>query len=94
MLGSGAMGAVYLAERDGGRVALKILHSHLLERPGFLRRFEREATIGLEVNDPHVVRVLDYELLLPEEADPHCLLVMEYVEGRTLRVSTSTEFEG
>lgn len=62
------MGTVYLAEAEGRRVALKVLHPHLVEKRGFLRRFEREATIGLEVDDKHVVRVLDYELFLPDGA--------------------------
>jgi len=41
-LGSGGMGTVYLAERDSERVALKVVHDHLLAEPGVLKRFQRE----------------------------------------------------
>ncbi len=84
-LGVGAMGAVYLGVRsDGTRVALKVLHPHLVEEPGFFRRFEREASVGLSVDHENVVSVLDYEMLLADQT-PTCVVVMEYVEGRTLR---------
>ena len=63
-LGSGGMGKVYLAEvegkapglHDGTRVALKVIHPHLLETPGFFKRFLREAEIGR--NDPRISRLL------------------------------------
>ena len=84
-LGAGAMGTVYLGRADdGGRVALKVLHPHLVEERGFFRRFEREAALGLAVTHDNVVRVLDYEMFAVEEK-PTCVLVMEYVQGRTLR---------
>ena len=57
-LGSGGMGTVYLArvEADdapvpaGERVALKIVHPHLLGKPGFYKRFLREGRIGRKVD--------------------------------------------
>lgn len=83
-LGDGAMGTVWLAEEEGRRVAVKILHPHLAERRGFFRRFGREARAGRRVRHPNVVRTLDSDLLfLGDQAS--CILVMEYVEGRTLR---------
>lgn len=53
-LGSGGMGKVYLPEVAGKapgldvgiHVALKVIHPHLLETPGFFSRFLREAEIG------------------------------------------------
>src|SRR5262249_32795448 len=56
-LGAGGMGKVWRAEVVGkapglevGRVvALKIVHPHLLETPGFFKRFLREAEIGKAV---------------------------------------------
>ena len=84
-LGSGAMGTVYLAEgEEGERVALKVVHPHLLERRGFFRRFEREAEAGKRVDHPNVVRTHRTELQVVG-GTPYCFLVMEYVEGRTLR---------
>ncbi|MCU0728123.1 MAG: protein kinase [Planctomycetes bacterium] len=85
VLGSGAMGTVYLAEEDGGeRLALKVVHPHLLTRRGFFGRFEREAEAGRRVTHPNVVRTRGVDLLVVEGV-PWCFLVMEYVEGRTLR---------
>ena len=82
-LGRGAMGTVYLAEVEGERVALKVLHPHLVEREGFFERFQREAAAGQAVRHPNVVRTLDSDLLVLGD-DVHCCVVMEYVEGRTL----------
>ncbi|MHC4137394.1 MAG: serine/threonine-protein kinase, partial [Planctomycetota bacterium] len=85
-LGAGAMGTVYLAqdEEEDRRVALKALHPHLLERKGLFKRFQREALAGERVKHPNVVRTLDCGLQMDGET-PYCLLVMECVEGRTLR---------
>ncbi|MHC4861834.1 MAG: hypothetical protein ACYTDY_17280, partial [Planctomycetota bacterium] len=62
-LGSGGMGTVYLAApgreapgRDAERVALKVIHPHLLAKPGFFRRFLREADVGRQVRSENVVR--------------------------------------
>ncbi|MHC4164445.1 MAG: serine/threonine-protein kinase, partial [Planctomycetota bacterium] len=85
-LGTGAMGTVYLAEDEdeNHRVALKVLHPHLLERKGFFKRFQREARAGGQVDHPNVVRTLDCDFQMVE-GTPQCFLIMEYVEGRTLR---------
>jgi serine/threonine-protein kinase len=78
------MGRVYLAEKGEGRYALKVLHPSLLEVPGFHRRFLREAEIGKAVHHPNVVRTLDCNQV--SLRGTRCaFLVMEYVEGRTLR---------
>ena len=53
-LGSGGMGTVWLAEvigdesvvPRGTRVAVKVVHPHLLAQPGFFKRFMREAEVG------------------------------------------------
>jgi tetratricopeptide (TPR) repeat protein/predicted Ser/Thr protein kinase len=82
-LGAGGMGKVYLAD-NGGRVALKILHPHLLASPQAVDRFEREAEIGRRVAHANVVRTLDVGTAEVEGATHH-YLVMEYVEGRSLR---------
>jgi tetratricopeptide (TPR) repeat protein len=82
-LGSGGMGKVYAATGPDGAVALKVVHAHLLETPGFFKRFLREAQLGQSIRHENVVRTLDCD---QEFADgkPQCFLVMEYVEGQTL----------
>jgi pimeloyl-ACP methyl ester carboxylesterase len=77
-LGSGGMGAVFLAhDRDLGRpVALKVLHAR--DADGF-RRFRREAMAIARLSHPNVVQI--YELGL-DASVPY--LVMEYMAGGTL----------
>ena len=54
------MGAVYAAtHRNGNRVALKVLHTHLSADADVRARFAREGYVANAVNHPGVVRVLD-----------------------------------
>ena len=85
LLGEGAMGVVYEGfdadiER---RVAIKILHPHLVtERSGgeFLERFKREAKSAARCVHPNIVMVLEYG----QDGDmPY--IVMEFVEGASLQ---------
>ncbi|MCZ7578212.1 MAG: serine/threonine protein kinase [Dehalococcoidia bacterium] len=78
----GGMGTVYEAidSRDGGRVAVKLLHPWLAaEDTSFRDRFEREAHIAALLRSPYSVRLLDFGV-----ADGTYFLVMEYVEGTTV----------
>jgi len=92
VLGRGGMGAVYLAELEaptaglgaGARVAVKLLHPHLFVRPDSVRRLLREADIGRRVRHENVVRTLDAAQAAAGHERLH-FVVMEYVEGRTLR---------
>ena len=91
-LGAGGMGTVYLARveeaspplPEGAMVALKVIHPHLPSRPGFVRRFRREAQAGRRVRHENVVPTYDMDAV---EKNGHTtlFLAMEYVEGRTLR---------
>ncbi len=91
-LGSGGMGTVYRAEctrptagiEAGTRVALKVVHSHLMETEGFFKRFLQEAQVGREIEHPNVVRTLDCDAVA-RDGKQHHFLVMEHVEGQTLR---------
>ncbi|MEJ7714181.1 MAG: protein kinase [Thermoleophilaceae bacterium] len=78
-LGTGGMATVLLAEdeRLGRRVALKRLH--LGSGPEVGERFRREARLGASLSHPNVVGV--YDVVNHED---QVVLVMEYVEGRTL----------
>ena len=79
-LGSGGMATVFLArdERLEREVAVKRLHADSPEEVG--RRFQREAKLGASLNHPNVVAVYDIA-----GDDEGVLIVMEYVDGHTLR---------
>jgi serine/threonine-protein kinase len=62
-------------------VALKVMHPSFAEDPEFVGRFVREARSAARLSDPHVVAVFDQG----ETLDGVAYLVMEYVDGRTLR---------
>ena len=81
-LGHGGGGTVYLArhiymERN---VALKFLHPRFAKDESFNSRFLREAQITSRLKHPNIVTVHDYGVY---NDAPY--LVMEYVQGRTLR---------
>ena len=83
-LGRGGMGAVWLAERDGAdfehRVAIKVIKPGVLIE-ALVERFRRERQILAQLNHPHIARLYDGG----ETADGQPYIVMEYIEGRTLR---------
>jgi eukaryotic-like serine/threonine-protein kinase len=79
-LGSGGMASVLLCEdeRLGRQVAVKRLHA---DSPDDVeQRFKREARLGALLNHPNLVSV--YDTATDEEG---VLIVMEYVDGHTLR---------
>jgi serine/threonine protein kinase len=83
-LGAGGMGQVFLAEdvRLRRRVALKSLSGTWLESVEARQRLMREARMAAALAHPNIATL--YDVL---EDGNHLLLVMEYVEGRTLRVA-------
>jgi len=80
--GSGGMAWVYLGEDllDGRKVAVKVLYPQYTEDMAYIQRFVREAKLALGLDDPHIVRVLNYGA----DRDVH-YLVMEYIEGKDLK---------
>ena len=81
-LGAGGMGAVYKAydEKLHRVVALKLLSPEAVSHEDRRRRFLQEARAASALNHPHILTI--YEV---GEADGKPYLVMEYVEGETLR---------
>ncbi|WP_410667161.1 Stk1 family PASTA domain-containing Ser/Thr kinase [Amycolatopsis sp. cmx-4-68] len=91
-LGYGGMSEVHHGHdvRLGREVAIKILRADLARDPQFQERFRREAQNAAALNHPAIVAVYD-----TGEANtdfgPLPYIVMEYVEGRTLRDIVKTE---
>src|SRR5512143_1461241 len=82
-LGTGGMGAVYRARdtRLGRTVALKVLRPG--SDPELLRRLDREARAASALNHPNIVQIYDVGVEAGEAGEHY--VVMEYVEGETLR---------
>jgi tetratricopeptide (TPR) repeat protein/TolB-like protein/predicted Ser/Thr protein kinase len=83
-LGAGGMGQVYLAEDSQLRrtVAIKRMARRLSDDPRHRQRFLREAQTASRLNDPHIAAI--YDVL---ERRGEIFLVMELIEGKTLRQS-------
>jgi serine/threonine protein kinase len=81
-LGSGGMAEVYRAwdAKRSVHVALKMLNEDMAEDYVFLRRFAREARVLERLQHPHIVRFFGFE-----ESQRQAFLVMEYIDGVTLR---------
>jgi serine/threonine protein kinase len=85
-LARGGMATVYRAldTRLDREVAVKIMHAAFAHDPDFVQRFEREAKAVARISHPNVVAVFDTGL--DEDGGvPVVFLVMELVQGRTLR---------
>lgn len=81
-IGGGGMSNVYLAhdmilDRD---VAIKVLRYSFSDEEELHRRFQREALSATSLTHPNIVSIYD----VGEDGDMH-YLVMEYVEGKTLK---------
>lgn len=81
-LARGGMAGVYLASdrRLTRTVAVKVMHDSLGGDPEFVTRFDREARAAARLSHPNVVAVFDQGI---DAGRPY--IVMEYVEGCTLR---------
>ena len=81
-LGAGGMADVYLAEDTtlGRRVAVKVLLQRYAGDGQFVERFRREAQAAARINHPNIVNIYDWG-----PVDGTYYIVMEYVEGETLK---------
>jgi serine/threonine-protein kinase len=82
LLGSGGMGEVWRGRdlRLDRPVAIKVLTAAGLDEPSAAERFDREARTAARLSHPHIVGVYDFGT-----AEDDTYLVMELVEGRTVR---------
>jgi len=82
-LGEGGMGCVYEAVHDeiGKRVAIKVLHATYSREPEIRARFLSEARAVNLVQHPGLVSIFDYGCT----ADDAAYLIMEFLQGETLR---------
>lgn len=85
-IGSGGMGNVYKAHdrRLDRIVAIKILKSEYNTDENFIRKFKRESLAAASISHPNIVSIYDVGA---EEIDEDSVyyIVMEYIEGRTLK---------
>lgn len=81
-LDQGGMGLVFEAEhaRLRRRVAVKVLARHLASDAQALARFNREAEIISQLENPHIVQIVDFDTT--EQGEPY--IVMELLKGESL----------
>jgi len=81
-IGRGGMADVYLAfdKKRQAPVAVKILREDLAEDPVLTRRFCREAEALARLDHPNIVRFYAFE-----QDGPIAFIVMDYIDGTTLR---------
>src|SRR5579863_734865 len=81
-IGSGGMATVFKAFQPTLEryVAIKVLPSHYAREPNFVKRFVQEARVVAKLVHPNILQIHDFG-----EQDNITFIVMEYVEGGTLK---------
>ena len=86
--GRGSFATVYVArDTENNHIyAVKVMHLEMANDGELQARFQREAHILLNLNDPHIVRFVDYS------NDPNMpFIVMDYVDGQNLKYHMITQ---
>ncbi len=85
LIGEGGMASVYrVRDEDGMLYAMKIPHKTAFEDPTFMQRFQREISICITFQHPHIIRAFDEGTYDPGDATEVPYLVMELASGVTL----------
>lgn len=82
-IGRGGMADIYLSRQQNldRDVAIKVLSPYVVaEDANFVNRFRREGQAAAALRHPNIVQIFDFD----NEGDVY-FLVMEYIEGRTLK---------
>lgn len=81
-IGGGGMAVVYLAQDTllDRQVAVKLLREEYVDDPDFIRQFQKEAQAIAKLSHHNIVNIYDFG-----ESEQKTYLVMEYVEGETLK---------
>ncbi|HEV7499464.1 MAG TPA: serine/threonine-protein kinase, partial [Vicinamibacteria bacterium] len=81
-LGQGGQATAYRADdlQLNRAVVMKVLRPELAANEAARRRFDREALLCSALDNPNIAAIYD-----TGEADGHCYIVMQYVEGTTLK---------
>src|SRR4051812_9072252 len=81
-VGTGGMGTVYEGTNldTTRRVAIKVLHAELAERPHVAKRFAQEARAACRIEHPNIVGVFD----LIQEGDT-IFIIEEFLDGEDLK---------
>jgi serine/threonine protein kinase len=80
-IAEGGMGTVYRGrDRDNGQtVAVKLVSPQMANNEVFRQRFEKEYNVARGLDNPNIVRALDYGT-----SGGRAFLVMEFIEGESL----------
>lgn len=81
VIGEGGMGTVYRATRKGEQAAVKMIRPALLDKDDIRQRFEREAELLQSVDNPHVARIIGFDVSKKSAS----WLATEYIDGPTLK---------
>ena len=83
-IASGSFGRVYRGDdpRSGQVVAVKVLRRRHLDTPKRIESFEREGRLGISLDHPNIVRILNVG---KDTATGSHFIVMDFVEGGNLR---------